>query len=162
MATKKLRQNGLLLVEILLAVALMSIITLIILSSFVYGRDSTAVAGDRSRAAQIANMTVEAVQNIAQDNYANLDSYTDSTDYFLDVSSSSWQLARTTKTIDSRFTSMVKFSAGLNSHSRQLTVTVSWQATPQRSASVTVTSYVSDWRAPTATLPLSFRDREIS
>ena len=63
----KLGNSGLLLVEILLAVAIMSLMSLVILSSLIYGRESTAIAGDRTRAVEIANAAVAAVQNIAHD-----------------------------------------------------------------------------------------------
>ncbi len=150
-AKYKSQQSGLLLVEILLAVALTSLITLIIMSSIIYGRESTAVAGDRSRAAEIANMTVEAVNNIAQDNYANLSTYSDGTSYFLDTSVNTWQLSSSPTTIDSRFTSVVMFAGGPNG-SRMILVSVSWQINNQRSGSVVATGFLSDWRADTVML----------
>jgi len=144
--------SGLLLIEILLAVALMSLITLAVLSSFAYGRDSTAIAGDRARAVEIANESVEAVQNIAQDSFANLSGYSDGTTYYLDTSGTSWALTTTPTTINTIYTPTIVFSNGPGTD-RQVTLSVTWPENIKRTGTITITTYLSDWQAPTAYLP---------
>src|SRR3989344_3399609 len=150
MRTPKHRQfgPGVLLIEIILAVAITSIITLIILTAFIYAKDSTNIAGDRSRAVEIANMTVAAVNNISQDSFSNLSSYTDGTSYYIDISGSQWSLSTTPTTIDNLFMPTIIFG-GDPSGNRSVNVTVTWQANPSRTATVSVTSYLTDWRALT-------------
>jgi len=149
MSGKKPLNSGFLLIEILLAVALMSLLTVFVLSAFIYGRESTAIAGDRSRAAEIANQSVEALQNIAHDSYSNLSSYTDGTTYYLDNSGSQWTLSATPTIISGIFTPQIVFNPGPNS-SRKAVITVTWTETTERSGTVSVTTYFTDWQASTA------------
>lgn len=142
-------QQGLLLVEILLAVAIFGMIALIVLSAFVYGRQSTAYAGDNSRAAEIANASSEAVHNIAQSSYSKLANYSDGTTYYLDASSNQWSLTTTPTKVNSIFTPSLVFSAGPNG-SRQVDITVKWPAGSQRQGKVTTTTYLADWQNSTS------------
>lgn len=140
--------KGILLVEILLAVGIFGIITLMVLSAFVYGRESTSIAGDNSRAAQVANSTVEALQNIAESSYSNLNTYTNGTTYYLSTSGNQWGISTTPTTVNTIYTPSFVFSNGPN-NSRQVTVTVVWQANKQRQGKVTTTTYLSNWQTAT-------------
>ncbi|MDQ5972429.1 MAG: hypothetical protein QG553_588, partial [Patescibacteria group bacterium] len=146
---KRLRgSKGVLLVEILLAVAIFGMISLIVLSAFIYGRESTAIGGDNSRAAQVSNTAVEALKNIAQSSYANLNNYNNGTTYYLNASGSQWAISSTPTTINSIFTPSLVFGPGPN-NSRQVTVTVSWQINSQRQGQVATTTYLSNWQTST-------------
>ncbi|HLC91892.1 MAG TPA: hypothetical protein VJC09_02470 [Candidatus Saccharimonadales bacterium] len=149
----KLGNSGLLLVEILLAVAIMSLMSLVILSSLIYGRESTAIAGDRTRAVEIANAAVAAVQNIAHDSYSNLSAYSDGTDYYLDISASQWQISTSVTSINTIYTPKIVFSGGPNG-SRQAVISVSWQQTSDRIGTISITTYFTDWQADTAYVPM--------
>ncbi|MEO5627329.1 MAG: type II secretion system protein [Candidatus Saccharimonadales bacterium] len=138
-------QSGVLLVEILLAVGVFGLITLIVLSAFTYGRESTAIAGDNSRAAQVANSTVEALQNIAQSSYANLNNYNNGTTYYLNTSGNQWGVTTTPTTLNGIYTPSFVFSNGPN-NSRQVTITVDWKANAQRQGKITSTTYLSNWQ----------------
>ena len=141
-------QTGVLLVEILLAVTIFGMVALIVLSSFIYGREATAVAGDNSRASQVATTTVEALQNIAQNSYSSLSSYTNGATYYLNTSGTQWAISNTPTTVNSIFTPSIVFAAGPNS-SRQATVTVNWAENGQRTGKITTTTYLANWQSAT-------------
>lgn len=141
-------QQGVLLVEILLAVAIFGMLALIVLSAFTYGRESTSIAGDNSRAAQVANTTVEALKNIAQGSYSNLNSYTNGTTYYLSTAGNQWGISTTPSTLNDIYTPSFVFSNGPN-NSRQVTITVTWQANRQRQGRITTTTYLANWQVAT-------------
>lgn len=142
-------KQGILLIEVLLAVAVFSMITLVVLSAFTYGREATSNAGDNSRAAQISNTAVEALHNIAQSSYSNLDSYTNGTTYYLSASGSQWAISSSPTTINTIFTPSLVFANGPN-NSRQVTVTVRWPINARRTGQVTTTTYLSNWQVATS------------
>jgi type II secretory pathway pseudopilin PulG len=142
-------QRGVLLVEILLAVAIFGMISLVVISAFTYGREGTSIAGDNSRAAEVASTAVEAVQNIAQSSYSNLSSYTNGTTYYLNASSTQWTISTTPTTINGIYTPSLVFSNGPGT-SRQVTINVGWKANAQRNGLITTTTYLSNWQTATA------------
>ncbi|HUD06772.1 MAG TPA: hypothetical protein VMR34_02695 [Candidatus Saccharimonadales bacterium] len=141
-------QAGLLLIEIILATAIFGIISLIILSAFVYGRQATALAGDAYNGAEIANAAIEAVSNIAQSSYSNLADYTDGTTYYLTTVSNQWSLITTPTAMNNIFTPAIVFSEGPDG-TRQAKVTVSWVESAQETPQVSATTIFSNWTAPT-------------
>lgn len=70
MTTKK--SAGFSVVEVLLAVTIFGLIAMAIVGALIYGRNSTARAGDRVRANYLAEEGLEAVRNIKGSGYANL------------------------------------------------------------------------------------------
>ncbi len=146
---KKTNQAGVLLVEIILAVAIFGMIALVTLSAFTYGRESTTIAGDNSRAAQVANAAVEALHNIAQSSFANLNNYTNGATYYLNVSGTQWALSTTPQTINGIYTPSIVFANGPNS-SRQATVTVNWKENTQRTGQIVSTTYLTNWQTGSA------------
>ncbi len=146
---KDRKPKGFSLVEILLAVAVFGMISLIMITAFIYGRQATAISVDRTRAAQLADEGLEAVRNIANPTYSNLSNYTNGTVYYLSTSANQWQLTTTPVTIDGTFTRNVVFSDG-PSGTRIATITVAWQQTLQRTGLVTLKGYFANWRQSTA------------
>jgi hypothetical protein len=142
----KVNNAGILLVEIILAIAVFSAITLIVLSAFIYGQQSTSIAGDNLRASEITNQTIEAVQSISQGSFNNLASYSNGTTYYLTTVAKQWSLTTTPTLINSIYSAKVVFSNGPSS-SRQATVTVSWNESLQRSGNATATTYLANWTA---------------
>jgi type II secretory pathway pseudopilin PulG len=139
---RRTNQKGLLLVEILLAVAIFGMIALIVLSAFVYGRESLAYAGNNAQAGQVANTAVEALNNMAQSSDKPLASYDNGTTYYLDVSGSPWQLTTTPTTINNLYTPTVVLADGPTTGSRQATVTVRWSAGAHKQGTVSATTYL--------------------
>lgn len=142
-------QKAFSLVEIILAIAVFALITTVMISAYVYGRQATQLSGNRSRASQLANEGMEAVRNIANPNYSNLSSYTNGTTYYLTQFNNQWQLTTVPSQIDGLFTRTLVFTDGPNG-SRQLTVNVAWQQTLQRQGSMVAKTYFANWRQPTS------------
>jgi hypothetical protein len=145
---KKLNSKGVLLIEIVLAVAIFGMVALIIISAFTYGRESTSIAGDNSRGAQVANSAVEALHNIAQGSFASLSAYNNGTTYYLNAAGTQWSLSTTPTTINNVYTPAVVFSNG-PSGSRQATVTVTWKENAQRQGQISSTTYLTNWQTGT-------------
>lgn len=140
---------GFSLAEIILSIAVFSLVGTIIISAFIYGRQATQQAGDRARAAELTNETMEAVRNIANPSYSNLGNYSNGTTYYLTTAGNQWQLSTVPNTVDGIYTRTVVFADGPNG-SRQVTATVTWQISPSRNGTVNATTYLANWRQPTS------------
>lgn len=66
------REQGFSIVEVLLAATIFGFLVLALIGALVYGRQSTANAGDRNRANYIAEEGLEATRNIGYASFANL------------------------------------------------------------------------------------------
>ena len=120
-------QKGFLLIEIILAIAIFAVLAFVALSAFIYGRDATVVSGNNLVASEIVNEAIEAIHNISDSNYLNLSNYTNGTQYYLNQTGTQWSLSSSPTLINGTYTPAVVFSAGPNSVSRQVTVTVTWK-----------------------------------
>ncbi|MDQ5943740.1 MAG: Type secretion system protein [Patescibacteria group bacterium] len=141
--------KGFSLVEILLAVGIFALFGTIMLSAFVYGREGVRLAGDRSRATELANGGIEVVRNIANPSYSNLSSFSNGTNYYITSVNNRWQLTIIPQTIDNKYTRIVNFSDGPNG-SRKVTVTVNWAQNFTRSGTLSANTYFANWRQPTS------------
>src|SRR3989338_6334728 len=133
--------KGFSLVEVLLAVSVFGLLVTGLIGGLIYGQQSTAIAGMRSRVAMLADEGLEAVRNIRDENFSNL---TDGT-YGLTTAGNQWNLSGTSDTTDI-FTRQIVISA-VDANRKQLTSTITWQQNPQRAGSVTVTTYLTNWKA---------------
>ncbi len=128
--------------EILLASSVFIIFMAAFSGAFYYGIQSSNLAGDRARAIVYAEEGQEAVRSIKNTSFSNLTNGT----YGLVYSSSSWQLTGTPDT-SGIFTRTVTISS-IDSKRKKVDVTISWQQTPARTASITTTSRLTDWKTP--------------
>jgi Tfp pilus assembly protein PilV len=133
------------LVEVLLAVAIFAVLSTGIIGAIIYGQESTAIAGARERAVKIAEEGIEAVRNIRDSGYSNLPA--DGT-YGLTISGGIWILAGSSDTTDI-FTRTVTLGT-IDSRTRNITVNVTWPQTIQRSGSISVNTYLTDWTSAVA------------
>ncbi len=113
------------LVEVLLAVSVFSLIVTVLAGALIYGQQSTALAGMRSRAVLLADEGLEAMRNTRDASFASLVDSSDVVDIF-------------TRTITISTPSTDR---------RQITSTVTWQQNLQRSGEVTAVTYLTNWRA---------------
>lgn len=128
-------------VEALLAVAVFGLLVMGIGGGFIYGRESTAGAGDHERAAYIAEEGIEAVRNIRNAGYSNLVNGT----YGLVQSGGVWTLSGVSDTTDI-YTRAVTIADG-GSNRKNITSTVSWGTQGRQSQ---VVSLLSNWSAALA------------
>lgn len=150
----KKEQSGFSLVEVLLAVSVFSLMVTALTGGLIFGQQSTAISGQRARAALLADEGLEAVRNIRDENFSNL---TDGA-YGLAISGNQWVFSGTADVTDI-FTRAVTISA-VDANRKLVTSTVNWQQNPQRTGNVTLVTYLTNWAASTS-LPSTCNDYAI-
>jgi prepilin-type N-terminal cleavage/methylation domain-containing protein len=141
--SNNIRQSGMSLVEVLLAVAVFAVFTVGVIGAIIYGQESTAVAGARERAVKIAEEGIEAVRNIRDSGYDNLP--VDGT-YGLVVSGGIWTFSGVSDITDI-FTRTVTLST-IDPRTRNAIINVTWSQTIQRPGSVSLNTNLTDWVTP--------------
>lgn len=140
---QKIAEQGMSLVEVVLAVGIFAVISTGVISSIIYGQESTAVAGARERAVKIAEEGIDAVRNIRDSGYVNLP--VDGT-YGLVISGGVWNLSGVSDITDI-FTRTVTLST-IDARTRDVVVYVTWTQTVQRVGSISLNAQFSDWVTP--------------
>lgn len=136
---KKELQSGFSLVEALLSIAIFGLIVTAFVGSIIFGQQSTLLAGNRARAVFIAEEGLEAVRNIRDPDFANLTNGT----FGLATTGNQWTLSGTSNTIDI-FTRQVQIQT-VDADRKRIISTVTWQQNPQRTGSVTLETYLTNW-----------------
>lgn len=135
--------NGFSLIEVLLSVSLFSFVITALVGAFIYGQESTAISGTRSRAILLAEEGLEASRNIRDKSFADLTNG----EHGLAISESNRWVFSETSDIADIFTRQIVISA-IDANRKQVISTVTWRQTPQRSGSVSLITYLTNWRAP--------------
>ncbi len=142
------KNSGFSLVEVLLASSLLVIIVLALGGTVMYGQESTRLSGERARATFLAEEALEAVRNIRDDDFANL---VDGT-HGLQIIGNQWEFSGTNDQTDSMFTRSVTIST-IDQYRKEVVATVSWQQTVQRSGTVVLQMYLTDWQRAVSVTP---------
>src|SRR6266545_1206197 len=127
-------------VEVLLAATIFGFLVTALVGAVVYGRSSTAIAGDRARAALLADEGIEAVRNIRDAAYGNLVNGT----YGLAQSGGQWVLSGSSDTTDV-FTRPITISDA-GSNRKNITSTITWTSTGG-TRQVSATARLTNWLA---------------
>ncbi len=130
-------------VEVLLATAIFGFLAVALAGALVYGQQSTANAGNRTRAVMLADEGLEAVRNIRDAAYTNL---VDGT-YGLAQAGGQWVLSGSSDT-SSIYTRQVTI-ATVDASRKNVTASVGWNDGTVSRQSQVVTR-LANWRAPTA------------
>jgi len=140
--TQSIAQNqaGFSLVEVMLSVAVFALIATVLVGAVIYARESANVAGQRTRATFLAQEGVEAVRAIRDQDFTTLAAGT----YGLNVVAGRWALVPTPDVTDG-FTRSVAISVQSET-AMQITVTVNWNQTLQRTGTIARTENLTDWR----------------
>lgn len=138
---KLLKQNGFSTIEILLASSILILIVAVLMGAFIYGSESTALAGQRARATFLAEEGLEAARNIRDASFSNLSDGTTG----LAISGNQWIFSGTSDTTDDFYTRQITISAA-GTDRKQVASTVTWQQNNQRTGSVSLTTYLTKWR----------------
>jgi len=144
-------QQGFSLVEVILSSAVFVLLVTALVGAYLYGQESTALAGNRARANMLAEEGLEAVRNIRDADFANL---TDGT-YGLATGSNQWDLSGLSD-VTGIFTRQITISS-IDSSRKQISCTVSWQQNSQRAGAVTAVSQMTNWQE-SAPSPASCND----
>lgn len=133
-------RSGFSLVEALLASSIFALIVTAVVGAVIYGRESTALAGLRSRAVFLAEEGLEAVRNIRDQSFANLPDGT----FGLNSSGGQWIFSGQSDTTGIFTRQIAIITAGVNR--KQITSLVSWQQSVSRPGSAVLTTYLTNWR----------------
>jgi Tfp pilus assembly protein PilV len=142
------RHLGFSTIEVILAATVFGVLVTALTGAVVYGRASSADAGETNRAHYLAEEGVEAIRNIRDVSYASLPA---SGDWGLQKSAGVWTL---TGTSDSSgiFSRKATFTTVDTTH-KNVVVTVSW-STGSATNQVTATARFVNWRAALVTGPI--------
>lgn len=136
-------QSGFSLVEVLLSVSVFGLIVTALVGGLIYGQQSTAFSGARSRATILADEGLEAVRNIRDENFSNL---TDGI-HGLAISDNKWTLSGTSDVTDI-FTRAITISP-VDANRKQVFSTVTWPQTPLENGGVVLSTYLTQWKKST-------------
>lgn len=135
------KQPGFSLVEVILSSAVFGLLVTALVGAYLYGQESTTLAGNRARATLLAEEGLEAVRNIRDPAFVNL---TDGT-YGLTTTSNQWNLSGSSDT-NGIFTRQVIVSS-VDSKRKSVTANVTWQQNPQRTGTVSLATRLTNWIA---------------
>ncbi len=145
MSLKKFSNRAFSQVEVLLAVALYGIIVTGVIGVLAIGQRNASVSGERGRAVALAEEGLEIVANLRNASFSNLTNGT----HGLALSGNQWILSGSSD-VSGIFTRQITI-ATVDANRKQITSTVTWQQDPQRTGSVSLVSYVSNWKRVSAT-----------
>ena len=135
-------RKGFSLVEVLLAVAVFSILALGLSSSLVYGRQSIESNGRRNRAIALAEEGLSAVRSIRDSSF---DTLADGT-YGIQNTGGQWTLTGSSDTVDI-FTRSVSISS-ISANEKLISSNVEWPQSLQRTGDYTAETVLTNWQEP--------------
>ena len=133
-------EAGFSIIEALLASALFSLFVTAMVGAYIYGKQSTSGAGNRARAALLAEEGLEALRNIRDHDYANLADGTRG----LTSSTNQWALSGSADMSDI-FTRQLTI-ATIDSNRKAVTATISWPA-GFGTTTIALSTVLANWRA---------------
>ncbi|MBP9864402.1 hypothetical protein KBC54_03065 [Patescibacteria group bacterium] len=128
-------------VEILLAGAIFALLVTGLAGTYLYGQESAMVGGSRIRAVLSAQEGIEVTRNIRDENYTNL---VDGT-YGIATSTSQWSFSGVSDLFGGNTRAVTISSPGTNR--KLISSAVTWQQNIQRTGSVSLVTYLTNWRA---------------
>ncbi|MEI7451935.1 MAG: hypothetical protein WCK37_01880 [Candidatus Falkowbacteria bacterium] len=138
------KKTGFSTVEALLAASIFVIMVTVLVSGFLYGEESTSLAGGREHANMLAEEGLEAARNIRDASFTNL---VDGT-YYLSTSSNQWSLTTTPDNLGV-FTRQISVGT-ISANRKMVTSTVTWMQNGQRSGSISLVTYLTNWQVASA------------
>jgi Tfp pilus assembly protein PilV len=134
------KQSGFSSVEVVLAASVFALLVTALIGSYLYGEESTALSGNRARAIMFAEEGLEAVRNIRDSSFSNLVDGSSG----LSPSGTVWNTAGINDTSDI-FTRSVIISS-IDANRKSVTSNVTWQQNAQRTGSISLTTYLTNWQ----------------
>lgn len=132
-------QDGMSVVEVLLAGSILLIMATAASGSLFYSQESAKLAGNKTQATLLAEEGIEAVRNLRDNAWSNLNDGT----YGLNISGGQWVLSGS-QDVNGLFTRQITI-ASTGSNRKDITAQVNWQQNPQRSGTVSLTTRLTNW-----------------
>ncbi|HEU0085639.1 MAG TPA: prepilin-type N-terminal cleavage/methylation domain-containing protein [Candidatus Paceibacterota bacterium] len=136
------KQAGFSLVEVILASSVFMLFVTALVGVWLYGQEATVLAGNRARAVMLAEEGLEAVRNI-RDGSSGISGVADGS-FGLSIASNQWNLSGSSDTVNN-FTRQIVIST-IDARRKLVTSNVTWQQNPQRTGSVSLSSYLNAWQ----------------
>lgn len=136
-----LTQKGFSTIEALLASTILVLIATALMGAYIYGSESTTLAGQRARAAFLAEEGLEASRNIRDASFSNLTNGTNG----LATSGSQWIFSGTSDITNSFYTRQITTST-VDTRRKKMDIALTWQQNTQRSGTSSLESRLTDWR----------------
>ena len=136
------RPRGYVLIEVILASALLLLLVVAFGGALLYGQEVTVLSANRAQAVFWADEALEAVRNIRDEDYDGLVNGT----YGLITTGGVWSLSGV-QDVDGIFTRTVTI-ANAGSGVKAVTAEVTWQQNAQRTGSVMIITQLSAWSVP--------------
>lgn len=134
---------GFSLLEALLASSMLAIILTAVTTVGVYGQQSIQVAGSKQRAIQLAQEGLEATRSLRDGNGGFAAVTTGA--HGIALSNNQWSYSGLSDTVDI-YTRVINVTS-IDANRKSVSSTVTWAETPQRSGSVVLTTYITNWTA---------------
>jgi hypothetical protein len=138
----KYPQSGQSLVEVILASALLAIVLSVFTFALIYGRETVALSGSKGRASLLAEEGLEAVRNIRDENFNNLQDGA----FGLAVNGNYWQFEANSDSTGIFTRQIIVASVDNSTSTKEITSTVTWQQNVQRPGSITLTTILNNWK----------------
>ncbi|HAT73706.1 MAG: hypothetical protein US30_C0007G0048 [Candidatus Moranbacteria bacterium GW2011_GWF2_36_839] len=140
-------KKGFTLIESLLAISVFSLLVMTFVGAMIYGQESERTAGERARATFLAEEGLEAVRNIRDANFATI--VNSPTTYGLAVSGNVWTFSGTQDVMNGYFTRKITISdlSPVDFNAKRVISEVTWQQTPQRTGTITLSENISRWQS---------------
>ncbi len=132
--------SGFSLIEIILAVALLGLVSTIIVGGLVYGQDAPRVSGQRNRATFLAQEGLDATRIIRDEGFSNLTNGT----HGLALVNGKWAFSGTSDKTDI-FTRSVTVNS-IDSNTKNVESRVVWNSSPQKQSNVVLTAQFTNFR----------------
>lgn len=138
---ERLPTKGFSLIEVLLAASLFSLLATSFIGAIIYGQEGTAIGGARARAIMLAEEGLEATRNIRDSGFANLNNGT----FGLTIGGGQWSFSGSSDVTDV-FTRQIVITTP-STNRRRITSRINWTQNPERSGTVELITYQTNWRA---------------
>ncbi len=134
------RQAGFSLVEVILATSVFVLFVTVLVGGYLYGQESTVLAGNRAQAVLLAEEGLEVARNMRDADFANIPSGR----YGLERSDTQWDLSDSPD-ITGIFARSLTITDE-DAERKTIACTVSWQQNPSRSGAVTLVTRLTNWQ----------------
>ncbi|MBI5414437.1 hypothetical protein HZA38_02890 [Candidatus Peregrinibacteria bacterium] len=135
--------EGLIFLEVLLGIVIFGIVITAFIDPISFGKKSISASGMKTRATLIAEEGTEALRNIRDENFFNLEDGT----HGLTINAGSWSFAGVSDITDI-FTREIKVLP-LSDDTKQVTSKVTWEETHGNIKTLSLDTYLSNWRHDT-------------
>lgn len=137
----QMNSKGFSVIEVLLAASILGLIVTAFMGAFIYGSESTALAGQRARALFLADEGLEASRNIRDERFSNLSDGVKG----LSISASQWTFSGSSDITDNFYTRQTTINT-VDSRRKKIVSTVSWQQNNQRAGTSSFEGRLTNWR----------------